>query len=152
MVGRKNRLEGRKRVESLPLANVVRPGKTFHGGLLHVVLENLGEKELVTNNGNVKSKARHGCSDSYHVPVLPHDGNTYIRQLESPTVLGWQRLDGRQSSGETAEAGVIGSLIHGERFDGTGRNGDREASGDRIGSTRGIDQQKALIFVRTLKR
>src|SRR5208283_2754660 len=140
-----------KGIKSLPLADVVRPGQSLDSGLFHFVLERFREEQLVRNESGVERNGRRGPTKSDHMAVLSQNSDPESVYIEVKAIGGRLRIDGGQSSGKTAETGVIGRLVNGEGLDRVGWHSDAEAAGHGVRVAGRIDNQQALILVRTFE-
>ena len=91
------------------------------------------------------------ATQSGYVPIFSQNGDPEFGDIEVQAIGGRFRCDGGQSTGKTSEACVIRCFVDRKRFDRIGRHGNSEAAGDRISVPRRIDDQQALILVRTFE-
>src|SRR5580692_8502798 len=116
LLGRKNELQGRKRIKALFLVDVVRPRQTTNRGLFHVVLENFREEHFVAQQWSPKVNARCRLGNADHRAVLAKNGGHKILYIEIPFLLGRFSFDSCQSARETSKSRVIGRFVHRERL------------------------------------
>src|SRR6201998_4890328 len=113
MVGRQNRFKRGERIESLALADVERPRKSFTRGLFHFVLERFREQKFVGDKRRIKRNAGNGFGDANHAAVFAQDGGYDSPEFEAPLVVRRPGFDRGQSARKTSRAGIIGSLVNG---------------------------------------
>src|SRR5580704_2902337 len=78
LLGRKNELEGRKRIKALFLVDVVWPRQSANRGLFHVVLKNFREEHFVAQQRSSKVNARCRLRDADNRVVLAKNGRHEI--------------------------------------------------------------------------
>src|SRR5580693_5882572 len=116
LLGRKNELERRKRIEALLLANVIRPRQSANRRLFHVVLKDFGEKQFALDQRAPKVDAWRRLRDTDHGIVFAENGGHEILDVVVPLLLGRFGFNGCQSARETSESCVIGCFVDRERL------------------------------------
>src|ERR1700676_4348404 len=148
LLRRKNRFERGERIEALAFADVLWIRQPAHRALLDFVLKHFGIEHLVAEDRSAELDARGGLSDAGDLVILSQNEGNRVSDMEMELILRRLGFHGGYAARKAAEAGVVRSLVHGERFHRGRRNRNGKTSRDRVGGLRRIHQKQALIFVR----
>ena len=111
-----------------------------------------GEIHLVLDERATELKPRCPVGESYEAIVFPAERRDKIAQLVFPCAGGRHRFDGCQATCETSVLGTLRQTVNSHGLNDVHRNGNREASGNRVHVLRGVHHQHSLAFCLALER